>query len=273
MASSGAIAMGGLGIAGLGSMAVSPEEMSALQVAARNGDPNAISALASLNQIPNAGSGNKGMFKMFNGKLGAGIMGALGGAAMGSQVTASQGKTGFGGTIGGALGAGIGTLAGPVGTALGGILGSLVGSLFDTPKEAELKDLPEIEEEQLKELQQINKNLNTVNETMENIINAPSNFTLPIPKGILSNSITAQSALATPLQAGGLIIRSGPAYLHTGDRVNGVSDTGGGMSILNNITINGANKDPREIANEVAAAVKNELYQQTQRTGGYRTRF
>ena len=172
---------------------------------------------------PNSAGVPGGRFgKLFNGRGGMALMAAMSGGAMGNQITASQGKTGLGGTIGGALGAAggailgaqMGTAMGPVGMAIGGLAGGLLGALFDKPKEPELKDIPEIEEEQLKELRQISKNINTVNDTMENLINAPSNFTLPIPKGILGNSITAQSALATPLQSRGLVIKSGPAYLH-----------------------------------------------------------
>ena len=232
---------------------------------------------------PNSAGVPGGRFgKLFNGRGGMALMAAMSGGAMGNQITASQGKTGLGGTIGGALGAAggallgaqMGTAMGPVGMAIGGLAGGLLGALFDKPKEPELKDLPEIEEEQLKELRQISKNINTVNDTMENLINAPSNFTLPIPKGILENSITAQSALATPLQSRGLIIKSGPAYLHAGEKVvDGGYSGGGAMNISNSITINGANKDPKEIANEVANVLSQKMYTDSQRIGGYRGRF
>lgn len=238
--------------------------------------------------------------KGFMGKTAQYAMAMAGGAAMGSQVTAAQGKTGYGGMIGGAVGTGIGLAAygaligtattkgamtgsvvGPYGAAIGavvgavvGIVGSLIGSMFDKQKEPEMKDLPEIEEKQLKELMKINKNLNTVNEIMENLINAPSNFTLPIPKGILNNSITAQSAIATPLQSRGLVIKSGPAYLHAGERVVDGNPVGGGsVSVSNSFVIQGANKDPKEIANEVAGILSRQTYNETQRVGGYRGRF
>jgi len=202
-----------------------------------------------------------------------GLGGALAGAGTGAAMTKAMGKTGIGGMIGGALGGSVGSLGGPIGIAIGSTLGGLLGGLFDSDIKPDIKELPEIEEEQLIELKSINKNLNTINDTMENLINAPANFVLPVPKGILDNSITAQSAIATPLQAGGLIVRSGPAYLHTGERVNRSGASGAEYNIQNAITINGANKDPKQIATEVMSEFNKMTFMQAQRVGAYRSRF
>ena len=235
-----------------------------------------------LNQTKTAKPGTGFSDKLNKSKMLGYGMAAVSGGAMGNQITASQNKTGLGGTIGGAVGAAAGMWAGtqmgasmgPVGMAVGALAGGLLGALFDKPNEPELKKLPEIEEEQLVELKTMNKNLNTINDTMENLINAPSNFTLPIPKGILDNSITAQSAIATPLQAEGLINKSGPAYLHAGEQVTkGGSRSGGYNNVTNTITINGADKDPKQIAEEVMTQLNSSMFMQAQRTGGYRRRF
>lgn len=218
-------------------------------------------------------------------KLGRGfgqaLQGAMVGAALGASLTGMMGREGNAGAIGGGIG---GLLGSTVFAAYGGaiwgpLLGGILGSFFDKPISADIPELDELEEpiDELNfSIQELRKSLNTVNETMENLINAPGNFVLPIPKGILENSITAQSAIATPLQAGGLIMKSGPAFLHKGDRVYGVSDTSGGtggMSVTNSIVIQGANKDPKQIADEVASEVSRRMYNDAQRLGGFNKRY
>ena len=113
---------------------------------------------------------------------------------------------------------------------------------------------------------------------METIINAPAGFVLPIPKGILENSITAQSAIATPLQAGGTIVRSGPIFAHAGERIipanNQMSNTGGTAAGLNlSVNINGSNSNPQEIADKVINEVNKIYRDQSQRRGSYIPRF
>lgn len=221
---------------------------------------------------------------------------ALVGAGIGAAITQGRGREGLGGVLGGALGGGLGSALGATslfkgiiggGGLAGGalsmftsfipLIGGFIGSMFDKPIDAEIPELDELEDplDNLSyEIQKLEKALNTVNDTMENLINAPSNFVLPIPKGILENSVTAQSAIATPLQAGGLIIKSGQAYMHKGDRVNGVSDSGGSSSAINtSIVINGANKNPEEIANEVMNRLNRDLFRQAQRTGNTARRY
>ncbi len=204
-------------------------------------------------------------------------MAALAGAGAGYSITQGMNKTGFGGTIGGAIGAGVGAFAGPFGSAVGGILGGLLGSVFDQdvkPISRSLDELDMTQKDIAAQLIKLDKSINTINDTMENIINAPSNFTLPIPKGILENSITAQSAIATPLQAGGLILRSGPAYLHAGETVNRAnSNDTGSMVMHNEININGANSNPEEIAQEVMRKLNSSYFTQSQRSGNYQSRF
>jgi hypothetical protein len=109
---------------------------------------------------------------------------------------------------------------------------------------------------------------------MENIINAPANFTLPIPKGILSNSVTAQSAIALPLQAGGLIVKSGPAYVHAGEVVSKGGRSMGNMetNITNHFTIQGSD-DPQEVADKIVGKINESYYVQNQRNGRYQSRF
>ena len=70
-------------------------------------------------------------------------------------------------------------------------------------------------------------------------------------------------------------MRSGPAFLHAGEQVTRRNDvaSGGGMSVSNSITIQGANKDPQEIANEVMNKINSTMQTQMQRTGNYRGRF
>lgn len=241
-----------------------------------------------------AGEGSQsaiGKFVSGNGmqKVLSGVMTAVASAGLGYAITQGRGRTGFGGAIGGAIGGGLGSgissltqtsnplisaFAGPV----LGVLGGVIGSFFDKPLDEpipELDELPEAIEDLTYEITNLEKSLNTVNETMENLINAPGNFVLPIPKGILENSITSQSALAAPLQAGGLILRSGPAFLHAGEVVTSQNDVmrgRGGSSIVNSITINGANKDPKQIAEEVISEINRNMYKQNQR-GSYPGRF
>lgn len=204
----------------------------------------------------------------------AGLGGATIGAGFGGMVTSGAGKKGPLGMLGGGIGglAG-GLLGGPGGAMVGGLLGGLLG-FFDKDIDPNKQTLPEeeieVQQELVYEIQQLSKNLNTVNETMENIINAPANFVLPIPKGILENSITSQSAIATPLQAGGLIVRSGPAFLHAGERVTSASQSSGGMNgfnMSNNIVINGANSDPQSIADAVMDKINSSFFVQSQRSG------
>lgn len=223
-------------------------------------------------------------FKKTGGKGGFGnkftmsgaLMSGLLGAGLGSVVTSGLGKRGNLGAIGGGIGGIAGSFFGPLGGLIGGGIGSLLGFLDEDikPLTRSLDELEESNDNLISELQTLEKGLNTINDTMENIINAPANFVLPIPKGILENSVTAQSAIATPLQAQGLIIRSGPAFLHAGERV--VKDgamNNGGNSVTNQITIMGANKDPQQIADEVMNKLNSAYFQQSQRTGRYSSRF
>lgn len=233
--------------------------------------------------------------EMRDGKAGkliaTGFAGALAGAGIGSIFTQAFGKRGFGGTIGGAIGGAAGSigesllasnpiLATVVGIA-GPLLGGFIGQFFDEdikPPRRELDELTNTLDDVRQDLQSLEKSLNTVNETMENIINAPANFVLPIAQGILSNSIVAQSAIATPLQAGGRVVRSGPAFLHAGeivtdeDRQAGVT---GGPTISNqfNFTIEAGNNDPREVGEAVMDVFKQSFFEESQRAGNYNQRF
>lgn len=225
-----------------------------------------------IGQGANTGKSNNGF------TMGGVTGGLMAGFGSGAGITKMRGKEGMAGMALGGIGGMLGSYFGPMGSMAGGLIGGLLGSFLDQDKRFvadPLEELKEIEEQTNLEMQKLEKRLNTLNETMENLINAPSNFALPIPKGILENSITAQSAIATPLQAGGLILRSGPAFLHAGEQVTRRNDvaSGGGMSVSNSITIQGANKDPQEIANEVMNKINSTMQTQMQRTGNYRGRF
>lgn len=236
----------------------------------------------------------EGLGKKITAGIGGVIMGALAGGGLGAMFTRSQGRTGNNGATwgaaGGAIGAGISSVAGAFGGQIGlvgQIVGAVVsigsgfiGSMFDKVINAMPKtidELPPALADMNLSLETLTKSLNTVNDTMENLINAPSNFVLPIPKGILENSVTAQSALA--MQAGGLILRSGPAYLHAGEQVVPARGStgnnggfGGGMNAVFNI--DGSNSNPKEIAQEVMKVMNKEFSNQSQRGGlGYNTRF
>lgn len=209
--------------------------------------------------------------------IGTYVSAALVGAGAGSSITNARGKTGYGGAIGGAAGAVVGTtfFGAEGGSVWGPLLGGLIGSMFDKDIEPLKKTLDELTntDKQLNyNLTTMNRGLNTINQTMENIINAPANFTMPIPKGVLENSITAQSAIATPLQAGGLIVRSGPIYAHAGETIGKGLGKG---STMNNVsfTINGGNNDPQAIANEVMQRLNSSVFDQSQRVGNYKSRF
>ncbi len=214
---------------------------------------------------------------------------AMLGAAIGQMMTGARGKEGDKGAIGGAIGGAVGGIVGGTllssvggGYWLGPLLsmaGSAIGSAMDEdikPLKKTLDELENTQDELTYTLQSLDKHINTLNDTMENIINAPANFMLPIPKGILENSVTAQSAIATPLQAGGLILKSGPAYLHAGETVmrkGGAGGSGGGNVITNSITIQGANKDPQAIADEVMNRIGSSLFYQSQREGNRSPRY
>jgi hypothetical protein len=222
--------------------------------------------------------------------LAQGLLGGLAGLGVGAAITQGRAKTGGGGATGGAIGGLLGSLApmalgafGPGGAAIGGIIsavgplvGGFLGSFFDKDIDPLKKTLDELEDSVgnlTYELMSVEKSLNTVNDTMENIINAPSNFVLPIPKGILDNSITTQSAIATPLQAGGLIRRGGLAFLHPGETVNSASSKSGGGNMDVSFVINGGNNNPQEIADEVMDKLNSQFFKQNQRSSNYASRF
>ncbi len=226
------------------------------------------------------GKDNEASNKKWTGTLASALGGAVAGGATGSYITKAMGREGYGGAIGGAVGGILGNtvLAEYGGATWGPLVGGLIGAMFDKPITAEVPELEEVEDELSDinvSLQSIDKGINTVNETLENLINAPGNFSLPIPRGILENSITAQSALATPLQAGGLLKRSGLYFGHAGETVSpaGQNMSQGETSVSNVIHINGANKDPKEIADEVMSRLNRGFYDQNKRSGMYATRF
>ncbi len=251
-------------------------------------DQDELDALAinagALGTSPTKESASAGKFDKFSGNIAKGLGAALVGAGVGSAFTQGQKRTGnggaIGGAIGGALGAGaaamfpvVGAIASPLLTLAGGFL----GSLFDKPIEAKVPELDELDDglnSLTYELMKLDKSLNTVNDTMENLINAPSNFVLPIPKGILDNSITSQSAIATPLQAGGLIRRGGLAMLHPNETVTRAGGNGGGMGDISiSFQIDGGNNNPKEIADQVMSQLNSELFKQNQRSSNYAPRF
>ncbi len=272
----GAIAIGavGAGAIGAGSMMSNPTGKDQLGRTAQpslNGAGSNIFANANQsNQNLAAGANEKSTMKA----VGAYLAGALAGAGVGSTITQARGKEGQGGAIGGAIGGAVGTYFSAYGGSIWGpALGGFIGSLFDKdvePLKKTMDELEEVEKEVVYQLQSLEKKLNTVNDTMQNIINAPSNFVLPIPKGILEGSVSAQSAIATPLQAGGLVIKSGPAYLHAGDRIPGVGSNGGGSTMIeNHFEINGGGQDPQAIADAVMDKMNSSLFYQSQRAGSY----
>lgn len=201
------------------------------------------------------------------------IMGGLAGAGVGSAMTSMMGKEGIGGTTGGAIGGAVGSIWGM--GAIGGVVGGFLGQFFDEKIKAEVVNLDVLAEPFDRLAMSMEKNTNTINDIMENLINAPSSFVLPIPKGMLENSITAQSAIATPLQAGGVIMRSGPIFAHAGETVvpaGEVSGGGaGGMSV--NININGSESSPKQIANNVMNELNKAYKKQSLKSSDYVRRF
>ncbi len=207
---------------------------------------------------------------------------ALAGAGLGASITAGENKRGFGGAIGGAVGGGLGSalgmaFGGPAGAGIGGTIGSLAGGLFGAAFDKTIDPLTK----QLDDLSQsvqhlditVQTNTKTISDTMASVLNAPSNFVMPIPQGIQNGSVSAQSALV-PMQAGGIITSSGPAYLHAGERVVPAGQMGtGSVTHHNEITINGANKDPQQIAIEVLSQINRAYFSSSQLAGNVPRRY
>lgn len=232
------------------------------------------------------GGGNQktdSMWGNVGSKVSQGILGGLAGAGVGAAITQGSNKTGYGGSAGGAIGGIAGALSvgipvvGPLIGAVAPMLGGWIGSLFDQSVEPVKKSLDELVDPLQNltyQLVSMNKNINTVNQTMENLINAPSNFMLPIPKGILDGSVTSQSAIATPMQAGGLIQKGGLALLHPNEVVSSAGSKSGGMGNVNiSFQIDGGTANANDIANQVMTKINNSLFNQNQRSSNYSPRF
>lgn len=207
--------------------------------------------LAQQGQVP----GIKPEEKPIENAIGEGIQTAIQGMGIG---TFASKMVGGGGGVGSAIGGGLGSvILGP----LGGVLGGMLGGLFDATE----KQTPVLEKQE-KHLENIDIKISTLNDLMDKLINAPSNFTMPFGKGILEGK--ALSAGIIGAATGGYVTKPGLAFIHAGETITPSNTINGGISI----SVNGSG-DPATVADVVMSKLQTVYSGQGSRTGFKSRRF
>lgn len=186
---------------------------------------------------------------------------ALQGAAIGAGITQALGKKGMGGFIGGAIGGGVAATVAknlPVVGPIVQLIGGFIGSLFDKKvKEDFIQPLIPPLDDNTKAVEDNTSAMRIQTMSIEKIINAPSNFSIP-PAAIKGGFIPSA-------QMGGHVLAGGLVNVHKGERIVPASQVKnlGGV----NINISGGSGSPSEIAEEVMRQIETVFSGQSRSTG------